>query len=34
MERLEVVNTVKSLIQPYLKEHSIYLYDVEFEQGG
>ena len=34
MERLEVVNTVKSLIQPYLKEHSIYLYDVEFEQVG
>ncbi len=32
MEELEIVNKVKQMIQPYLKEHFIYLYDVEFEK--
>lgn len=32
MQELEVVKKVKEMIQPYLKEHDIYLYDVEFEK--
>lgn len=34
MGNLEVVNRVKEMINPYLKEHAIYLYDVEMESMG
>lgn len=34
MGNLEVINRVKEMINPYLKEHAIYLYDVEMENIG
>lgn len=34
MGNLEVINRVKEMINPYLKEHAIYLYDVEMENMG